>query len=267
MLLKSPMPNPVKSVSGMMRLRNYFLTGIIVCAPLAITAYLSWTVIHWVDSWVKPYIPGRYNPDNYLPFSVPGFGLIVALVLITLVGFLTANIIGRSIVSYGEKLLDRMPLVRNVYSGLKQIFETVLAHRTELFSKVGLFEYPRKGAWSIVFIASQEDSEINEALSDREGKTIAVFRPITPNVTTGYLLYVPEKDVIPLEMSVEDAAKLLISAGLVGPEYRNKTRALAKEALAKRLAGEAAPAAGTEPPILVSQPARNRRTASSRPKR
>jgi uncharacterized membrane protein len=262
------MSNPVTSLSGMMRLRNYFLTGIIVCAPLAITAYLSWTVIHWVDSWVKPYIPARYNPDNYLPFAVPGFGLIVALVLITLIGFLTANIIGRSIVSYGEKVLNRMPLVRNIYSGLKQIFETVLAHRSELFSKVGLFEYPRRGSWSIVFIASQEDSEISDALVAREGKTIAVFRPITPNVTTGYLLYVPEKDVIPLEMSVEDAAKLLISAGIVGPEYQSKTKALAKEALAKRkLAEQPAAKPAEKPAVTATQPARNRRTASSRPKR
>lgn len=260
------MSKPVTSISGMLKLRNYFLTGIIVCAPLAITAYLSWTVIHWVDSWVKPYIPARYNPDNYLPFTVPGFGLIVALVMITLIGFLTANIIGRSIISYGEKLLNRMPLVRNVYSGLKQIFETVLAHRTELFSKVGLFEYPRKGSWSIVFIAAQEDSEIGDALEEREGKTIAVFRPITPNVTTGYLLYVPEKDVIPLEMSVEDAAKLLISAGLVGPEYTNKTKALAKEALEKKALAPALP--GKKPAAkAAAQPARSRRTASSRPKR
>lgn len=240
-----------------MKLRNYFLTGIIVAAPLAITAYLTWTVVHWVNSWVKPYIPGRYNPDNYLPFAVPGFGLIVALVMITLIGFITTNIIGRSIVSYGEKLLNRMPLVRNVYSGLKQIFETVLAHRSELFSRVGLFEYPRKGAWSIVFIAAQEDSEINEALSEREGRTIAVFRPITPNVTTGYLLYVAEKDVIPLDMSVEDAAKLLISAGLVGPEYHAKTKALADEALER----------GVDTHEERPYPARRSRTASSRPKR
>jgi uncharacterized membrane protein len=262
------MSKSTNPVSGMRRIRNYFLTGVIVCAPLAITAYLSWSVIHWVDSWVKPYIPARYNPDNYLPFAVPGFGLIVALVMITLIGFLTANIIGRSIVSYGEKLLRRMPLVRNVYSGLKQIFETVLAHRTELFSKVGLFEYPRKGAWSIVFIAAQEDSEISDALEEREGKTIAVFRPITPNVTTGYLLYVAEKDVIPLEMSVEDAAKLLISAGLVGPEYRNKTKALAEKALVKqKLASKPASKSAGNPELKAAQPARSRRTASSRPKR
>jgi uncharacterized membrane protein len=131
---------------------------------------------------------------------------------------MTANIVGRSIVSYGERVLNRMPLVRTVYSGLKQIFETVLANRQELFNKVGLFEYPRRGAWSIVFIAKQQESEINEKLEERHGRTIAVFRPITPNVTTGYLLYVPEEDVIPLDMSVEDAAKLLISGGLVTPE-------------------------------------------------
>ena len=205
------------ALSGMTRIRNYFLTGVVVSAPIAITAYLAWTFVQWVDSWVKPYIPARYNPDNYLPFAVPGFGLLVALLMITLVGFLTANIIGRSIVSFGERLLNRMPLVRNVYRGLKQIFETVLANRSDLFNRVGLFEYPRRGAWSIVFIAKQQETEINAALEPRHGRTIAVFRPITPNVTTGYLLYVPEEDVIPLEMSVEDAAKLLISAGLVSP--------------------------------------------------
>jgi len=192
---------------------------------------------------------------------VPGFGLIVALFLITMVGFLTANIIGRSIVSYGEKLLNRMPLVRNVYSGLKQIFETVLANRQELFNKVALFEYPRRGAWSIVFIAKQQETEINAALDPVHGRTIAVFRPITPNVTTGYLLYVPEEDVIPLEMSVEDAAKVLISAGLVGPEYEAKTRALAEEALSKRARRRREAAAE------IAQPARKSRTASSRPKR
>lgn len=218
----------------MKRLSNYFLTGVVVIAPVAITAYLVWSIIGWVDSWVKPYIPIAYNPDHYLPFAVPGFGLLVALLGITLVGFLAANFIGRSIVSFGEKLLSRMPLVRIVYRGLKQIFETVLANRSELFTQVALFEYPRRGAWSIVFIAKQQETEINDALRERHGKTIAVFRPISPNVTTGYLLYVPEEDVIPLDMTVEDAAKMLISAGLVTPEYRNKTERLAAEALKKR---------------------------------
>nr|WP_237684304.1 DUF502 domain-containing protein [Pseudaminobacter soli] len=150
---------------------------------------------------------------------------------------MTANIIGRSIVQFGERLLNRMPLVRTIYSGLKQIFETILANRSELFNKVGLFEYPRRGAWSIVFIAKQQETEINHALAPRHGRTIAVFRPISPNVTTGYLLYAPEEDVIPLDMSVEDAAKLLISGGLVAPEPQAKITSLAEEAMAKRKRG------------------------------
>lgn len=230
----------------MTRLRNYFLTGFIVAAPLAITAYLTWSIVHWVDSMVKPYIPARYNPDHYLPFAVPGFGLIVALLLITLIGFLTANIVGKSIIRFGEGLLDRTPLVRNVYRGLKQIFQTVLAHRSELFSGVGLVEWPRRGTWSVVFIPKQQPSEINRALSSVEGETMAVFRPISPNVTTGYIMYVAAGDVIPLDMTVEEGARFLISAGFVTPE------------------ADGLPIVADEP---APQPARKRRTASSRPKR
>jgi len=201
----------------MTRLRNYFLTGFVVTAPLAITIYLTWSLIRWVDSWVKPYIPSRYNPDNYLPFAVPGFGLIVALVVITAVGFLTANIIGRTIVHYGEYLLDRMPLVRSIYRGLKQIFETVLSNKADVFRKVGIVEYPRRGAWSIVFIASEKRNEVTRRLDGTVEDTVAVFLPSTPNPTTGFLMYVPRKDVIELSMSIEEAAKLIISAGLVAP--------------------------------------------------
>ena len=202
----------------MTRLRNYFLAGLIVCAPLAITTYLVWSFIGWVDGWVKPYIPQAYNPDNYLPFAVPGFGLIVALMMITLVGFLAANFIGRFIVHTGERVVGRIPLVTNVYGGLKKIFSTVLANRSDLFSTVGLIEWPRRGLWSIVLIPRQQDTEINEVLEPREGKTIAVFRPISPNITTGYIMYVAEKDVIVLKMSIEEAARFLISAGLVTPD-------------------------------------------------
>lgn len=241
---------PPPRTSGFARLRNYFLTGVIVVAPVAITAYLSWTAIAWVDSWVKPYIPERYNPDHYLPFAVPGFGVLVALLVITLVGFVTTNFVGRAILNFGERLLSRMPLVRNLYRALKQIFETVLANRNDLFKQVALFEYPRKGAWSIVFIAKQQETEINRALSTRHSRTIAVFRPITPNVTTGYLIYADQDDVIPIDMSVEDAAKLLISAGLVPPpDQQQKLNEMAEEARRKqrRKRGKAADAP-PEPP-------------------
>ena len=210
------------STAALTRLRNYFLTGFVVSAPLAITAYIAWSLIGWVDSWVKPYLPSSWNPDNYLPFALPGFGLIVALLLITLTGFLTANFIGRSIVAWGERLLGRMPLVRSVYRGLKQIFETVLSNKADMFTKAGLLEYPRRGAWAIVFISNERATEVSRKIDARDGKTdsdiIAVFMPSTPNPTTGFLMYVPRSDVIELAMSVEEAAKLVISAGLVTPE-------------------------------------------------
>lgn len=232
----------------MTRLRNYFLTGFIVTAPLAITAYLAWSMIGWVDSWVKPYIPFRYNPDTYLPFALPGFGLIVALVVITLIGFLTANFIGRTIVNTGENILGRMPLVRSVYRGLKQILETVLSERSDTFKKVGLIEYPRKGLWALVFVATETRGEVQAKVDDEAGQTIAVFLPTTPNPTSGYLLFVPKQDVIELKMTVEEGAKLVISAGLVAPEYQQQTAALAAEAMKEE-----------------GQPARSSRTASSRP--
>ena len=199
------------------RLRNYFLTGLIIVAPIAITAYLTWTFIGWVDSWVKPYIPAIYNPDHYLPFAVPGFGLVTALVLITMIGFLTANLVGRSIVAFGESLLDRMPLVRSLYKGLKQIFQTVLAEQSSSFKQAGLIEYPRRGLWSIVFIATETKGEVDHRLPDED--SISVFLPTTPNPTSGFLLFVPRKDILILDMSVEEAAKMVISAGLVSPEF------------------------------------------------
>jgi uncharacterized membrane protein len=211
----------------MTRLRNYFLTGFIVTAPLAITAYLAWSFVGWVDSWVKPYIPDRYNPDHYLPFAVPGFGLIVALFLITLVGFLTANFIGKTIVSFGESLLDRMPLVRSIYRGLKQIFETILSNKADSFTKVALIEYPRRGAWAIVFIASDKRNEVSALLDPHQAESVAVFLPSTPNPTTGFLMYVPRAELIELSMSVEEAAKLIISAGLVAPAHDEKLQNLA----------------------------------------
>ncbi|MCB1382638.1 MAG: DUF502 domain-containing protein [Notoacmeibacter sp.] len=213
--------------SGMARLRTYFFTGFVVLAPLAITAYLAWSFIGWVDGWVKPYIPARYNPDSYLPFPVPGFGLIVALFGITMIGFLTANFMGRAIVNYGEYLLDQMPLVRNIYKGLKQILETVLSDKSNTFKQVALVEYPRKGLWALVFIAAPARGEVDDLLSGETGDTVAVFLPTTPNPTSGFLLFVPKKDVHILAMSVEEAAKLVISAGLVTPEYKAKTAELA----------------------------------------
>lgn len=211
------------------RLRNYFLTGLVVAAPVSITIYLTWTFINWVDGWVKPLIPSVYNPDSYLPFSVPGVGLVFAIVILTLLGFLTANIVGRSVVSYGEMLLARMPLVRNLYSGLKQIFETVLSESSRSFNSAGLVEYPRKGLWAIVFIATEAKGEIRAQLEATDDDMVSVFLPTTPNPTSGFLLFVPRADIRVLDMSVEEAARLVISAGLVTPKYQEQTKKLARE--------------------------------------
>ncbi|MGQ7791814.1 DUF502 domain-containing protein [Faunimonas sp. B44] len=211
---------------GSMRLRSYFLTGIVVAAPISITIYLTWTFVHWVDGWVKPLIPRAYNPDTYLPFSVPGVGLVVAIFLLTMLGFLTANLVGRTVVGYGELLLDRMPLVRNLYRALKQIFQTVLSESSRSFQKVGIIQYPSKGLWALVFIATDAKGEVAHKLPVDE-EVVSVFLPTTPNPTSGFLLFVPRKDIVELDMSVEEGAKLVISAGLVTPDYQSRLKGLA----------------------------------------
>ncbi|KZM49188.1 membrane protein [Labrenzia sp. OB1] len=200
------------------RVRNYFLTGLVITGPIGITLWLTWTIIKWVDGWVKPFVPKIYNPDTYLPFPIPGFGLIVAFFVLTIVGFLAANFLGRSLISIGENIVGRMPLVRNIYNGLKQIFETVLDQRGSSFTKAALIEYPRRGLWAIVFISTDTKGEVARRLKDA-AETVSVFLPTTPNPTSGFLLFVPKEDVVELNMSVEDAAKLVISAGLVSPKY------------------------------------------------
>ncbi len=200
------------------RLRNYFLTGLVITGPIGITLWLTWPFIKWVDGWVTPFVPAVYNPETSLPFSIPGFGLIVAIFALTIIRFLAANFLGRSLITFGKKLFGRMPLVRNIYSGLKQIFQTALDQRGTSFNKAALIEYPRRGLWAIVFISTDTKGEVSSQLKNM-ADTVSVFLPTTPNPTSGFLLFVPKEDVIELNMSVEDAAKLVISAGLVSPDY------------------------------------------------
>jgi uncharacterized membrane protein len=199
-------------------LHNYFLTGLIVAGPVAITIYLTWTFVQWVDSWVKPFIPERYLPETYLPFQIPGFGLVVAVVGLTLIGFFTANLVGRSLVRFGENLLDRMPVVRGIYKALKQVFSTVFSQSGTSFRKVGLVEFP-VGAWSIVFISSEPSPVIEERLPGGAKEAwVSVFMPCAPNPTTGFFFLLPKSKVIELSISIEQATKLVISAGLIQPE-------------------------------------------------
>jgi len=205
----------------MARLRNYFLTGLVIAAPLVLTIYIIRTFVEWIDGWVTPYIPTAYKPDTYLHYSVPGFGVLVALVVITLLGFLVANIVGRRMVHFGESLLARMPIVRNIYGGLKQIFETALATSSKPFTTVGMIEFPRKGLWSVVFVVGKAKGEVAARFPDANGEEVLnVFVPTTPTPLSGYLVFAKRSDVIVLNMSAEDAAKLVISAGIVAPDFR-----------------------------------------------
>ncbi|MEO0383226.1 MAG: DUF502 domain-containing protein [Pseudomonadota bacterium] len=224
-----------RNAHPMARLRNYFFTGVIVVAPITITGYLIWTFVTWVDRIVKPLIPPQYNPDTYLPFAVPGFGLLAGVLIVTMTGFLAANLVGRSVVNFGERLLDRMPLVRTLYRGLKQIFETVLNDRSDNFQSVGLIQYPRPGIWAVVFQSTETRGEVAAKIAGEYGveDLASVFLPTTPNPTSGFLLFVPRKDLIQLDMTVEDGAKLVISAGLVVPNHQEKLAKLAADAQAK----------------------------------
>jgi uncharacterized membrane protein len=215
------------------RLRGYFLTGLIVVGPVAITIYVVWWFINLVDAWIKPLVPQTYLPDTYLPFRVPGVGLIVGIVLLMVVGALTANLFGRTIVSYGEMMLDRMPVVRGVYRLVKQIFTTVFSKSGTSFKRVGLIEFPRRGLYCIVFMAGDPPVEVDEKIGGGE-PLITVFMPNGPNPTTGFIVFVPASEVIPLDLAVEDAAKLVVSAGLVGPDQQQEElRKLAKSRGAK----------------------------------
>jgi uncharacterized membrane protein len=205
---------PFDSPSLMGRLRAYFLTGVIVTAPITITIFLVWQFLTFLDTHVAGLLPARYNPETYLPFSLPGLGLLLMLAFLTLVGMLTAGLAGRTLVRMGERLLSRMPIVRSVYGTLKQIFETVLAQKSRSFREVVLVEYPRRGLAAIGFVTGPTRGEI-QARSQEE--MVNVFLPTTPNPTSGFLLFVPRRDLIHLDMTIEEGMKMVISGGIVGP--------------------------------------------------
>jgi len=218
------------------RIRNYFLTGLVVAGPVLVTIYLTWSFITWVDSLVRPFIPPVYRPETYLPWPVPGTGLLIGFFFLTLLGFLTANLVGRSLVELGEGLLNRMPIVRPIYKTMKQIFETLFSKTGSSFRKVALVEFPAPGMWSLVFLSQPPSADVADKLP--EGEHISAFMPCTPNPTTGFFFYVPRKDIIELDISVENAMTLLISAGMVQPEgeQQKKLASLAATARAAQAA-------------------------------
>src|SRR3954449_2639061 len=235
---RSGLPEPAPHHRIRSRIRTYFLTGLIVAGPVAITIWLIWSFVTWVDDLVRPFIPIAYRPETYLPIKVPGFGLIIAFVALTVLGFLTANLVGRTFVEIGETILERVPIGRPIYRGLKQVFETLFSKSASSFRTVGLVEFPAPGMWSLVFLSTPPGADLSATLPSRE-EYVSAFMPCTPNPTTGFFFYVLRRDVIELGISVEDAAKLLMSAGMIQPgggngEQQRKLAALAEAARAAR---------------------------------
>lgn len=197
-------------------LRASFLTGLVVVAPVGLTIWLIWSIVGWIDGWVLPFVPAAYRPEEYIGIDLRGVGVIIFLIFTIIVGWLAKGYIGRSLILWAEGIVDRLPLVRSVYGGVKQIAETIFAQTESTFDKACLIQYPRPGIWAIAFISTAAKGEIARKMPV-EGEKIAVFLPTTPNPTSGFLLFVPRTEVVELDLSVEDAAKLIISAGLVYP--------------------------------------------------
>ena len=196
------------------RLRTYFLTGVVVTAPIGITIWLAVQAVAFFDNLVNRLIPAKYNPETYLEHGLPGSGVVIIIILLTLVGALAANFLGRVLLRSGERVLDRMPVVRAVYGALKQIFVAIIQQSDDSFSEVVLLEYPRRGIWAIGFVTSETKGEIQNQTEDH---IVNIFLPTTPNPTSGFLLFVPRKDLVTLNMTVEEGIKMVISAGLVAP--------------------------------------------------
>lgn len=195
------------------RLRSYFITGILVTAPISITFYIAWSFISFVDRLMAPMMPTDWR---YQSWEFPGMGLLVAILALTLLGWVMAGVLGRLWLNLSGRIMTRMPILSGVYSTLKQLFETVLANKSQAFREVGLIEYPRRGIWTIVFVTGAPPPRISREIDEKQ--MLAVFVPTTPNPTSGFLLFVPEKDVKILDLTVEEGLKLVISTGIVAPD-------------------------------------------------
>jgi uncharacterized membrane protein len=199
------------------RLRTWLFAGVLVTAPIIITFYLIWWVIHLIDGIVTPLIPPRYQPETYLQFGVPGVGVVVVLLSLTLIGALTTSLLGRYFVHLSDRVMARMPVVRGIYGATKQVLETIFSSQGNAFRSVVLVEFPRAGVWSLGFITATTTGEIAHHAA---APLVNVFVPTTPNPTSGYLLFVPRKDVIELQMTVEEGVKMIVSGGIVTPPDR-----------------------------------------------
>ncbi len=217
---KNELKNKEK-ISLIVRFRRFFFTGFLVTAPILITLYVTWIVITFIDAKVAGLLPEYLDFRKAFPYQIPGIGLLIVIIFITFVGSLTPGLIGRTLLKAGESIVSRMPVVRSMYSAIKQIMETVMSTNSNSFREVVLVEYPRKGLWVIAFVTGDTKGEISKVLNSNKN-LINIFVPTTPNPTSGFLLFVPKKDLVYLKMSVEQAVKLVISGGIVAPKSNKK---------------------------------------------
>ncbi len=204
----------------MKNLRKYIIAGLLVWLPLAVTYQLLKFVVGKMDGWLDKFLewlPPSFNPDYMLGIEIPGLGVIFTFLLLVLTGVFAANIVGRAFVTGWESLMDRIPIVRPIYSAVKKFAEVVFSDKTDSFKKVLLIQYPRLGVYSFAFQTSSELGEVQERTGE---DVICVFVPTTPNPTSGFILIVPRKDVIELDMEVDEALKMIISLGVVVPTWR-----------------------------------------------
>jgi uncharacterized membrane protein len=209
------------SVGLMARFRRYLFTGILVTAPISITIYLTYIFLSFVDRGVVYFLPAEWYEAIYPKTTIPGLGLVVVIASFILIGWFATNFLGRLFIRLSEYIVERMPVIRTLYGAIKQIFETIMASQSSAFREVVMLEYPRKGVWSIGFVTGVSQGEVQAHTAQ---ETVNVFVPTTPNPTSGYLLFVPKKELKYLEMSVEEGVKLVVSAGIIAPSEKNKLK-------------------------------------------
>jgi uncharacterized membrane protein len=201
------------------RIWRYFLSGVFVSAPLGVTLYIVWAVVTTIDEKVKHLLPGKSYISQFLPYEIPGWGLIIGFIVFTLIGAFTAGFIGRYFLRIGDSLLHRTPVVRGLYSAIKQIVEAVFKRDKTSFREVVLVEYPRKGMWALGFVTSETKGEVQEIT---QNGVVNVFIPTTPNPTSGFLLFVPRDELKTLKMSVEEGIKMVVSLGIITAKDKAK---------------------------------------------
>lgn len=195
-------------------LKRYFISGLLVWIPIAATVFVLSFVLHLLDSSLL-LLPKRYQPEHLFGYHIPGMGVILTIAVILITGVLAANFVGRQLVRFGDWLINHIPLVRSIYSAIKQVMDTVFASNGKSFRKVILVEYPRKGLWSIAFQTGSGSAEIQQHLDGED--VVTLFIPTTPNPTSGFLMYAKRSEVIELQMPVDQALKFVISLGVVQP--------------------------------------------------